>query len=152
MAKIRLFHPEESYTKIGTNSASFANGDAVSVTSGFAVKSTAGKRIIGIANGTKTFASDNQTVALDTINYTRVEPNDSLAEMVTSATITTADVGKYYDLVTSTHLVDVATALVSESGMVVNTSDGGAATDPVIIRQVRLEKVLTTTSGVFSFV
>lgn len=152
MAKIRLFNPEESYTKIGTNSASFANGDAVSVTSGFAVKSTAGKRIVGIANGAKTFASDNQTVALDTLSYTRVEPNDSLAEMVTSATITTADVGKYYDLVTGTQLVDVATALVSETGMVVNTSDGGAATDPVILRQVRLEKVLTSTSGVFSFV
>lgn len=156
MAKIRLYHPEGSYTKIGTNSASFANGDAVSVTSGFAVKSTAGKRIVGIANGTKTFAADNQTVALDTINYTRVEPNDSLAEMVSSAALSLADVGKYYDLVTGTHLVDVATALVSETGMVVNTSDGGAATDPVLLRQVRLEKIIgvsgTTTTGVFSFV
>lgn len=152
MAKIRLYDPEQSFEKIGTNSASFANGDAVSLTSGFAVKSTAGKRIIGFANGTKTFAANNQTVAKETLSITRVEPTDSLAELVTSASITDADVGKFYDLVTGTQLVDVATALVSETGMVVNTSDGGAATDPVIIRQVRLEKVLTSTLGVFSFV
>lgn len=152
MAKIRLYDPCESYTKIGTNSAAFANGDAVSVTSGFAVKSTAGKRIIGFSNETKTFAADNQTVAKATLSYTRVEPSDSLAELVTSADIVDADVGKFYDLVTGTQLVDVATALVSETGQVVNTSDGGAATDPVIIRQVRLEKVLAARLGVFSFV
>lgn len=152
MATVRLYEAEKSLTKIGTNSAVFANGDFVSLTSGFAVKSTAGKRIVGVANGAKTFAANNQTVAMETLSYTRIEPMDTLAEITTSATIANADVGKFYDLVTGTQLVDVATALVSETGMVVNTSDAGAATDPVIVRQVRLEKVLTTTKGVFSFV
>lgn len=156
MAKIRLYDPCESLNKIGTNSAAFANGDAVSLTSGFAVKSTAGKRIVGFSNETVTFAADNQTVAKDTLSYTRVEPSESLAELSSSAALANADVGKFYDLVTDTQLVDVATALVSETGMIVNTSDAGAATDPIIIRQVKLEKVLgvsgTSTLGVFSFV
>ncbi len=152
MPKIRLYEACESATKIGTNSAVFASGDFVSTTSGFAVKSTAGKRIIGTANHAVTFAADNQTVAKATVNYTRIEPSDTLAELVTSASIADADVGKFYDVVTGTQLVDVATALVSETGMVVNTSDAGAATDPIIVRQVKLEKVLTTTSGLFSFV
>ncbi len=91
-------------------------------------------------------------MAKDTLSYTRIEPSDTLAEIGTSATIVNADVGKFYDLVTGTQLVDVATALVSETGMVVNTSDAGAATDPVIIRQVKLEKVLSATKGIFSFV
>lgn len=156
MAKIRLYEPCESRNYIGTNSAAFANGDAVSLTGGFAVKSTAGKRIVGFSNGTVTFTADNQTVAKATLSVTRIEPVESLAELVTSAAIANADVGKYYDLVAGTQLVDVATALVSETGMVVNTSDAGAATDPIIIRQVKLEKVLgvsgTSTLGVFSFV
>lgn len=152
MATVKLYQACESSTKIGTNSASFANGDLVSVTSGFAVKSTAGKRIIGVSNQTITFDSDNQTVDKATLSYTRVEPSDTLAELTTSASIADADVGKFYDVVTGTQLVDVATALVSETGMIVNTSDAGAATDPVIIRQVRLEKVINSTLGVFSFV
>lgn len=152
MATVKLYQACESSTKIGTNSAAFANGDLVSVTSGFAVKATAGKRIIGVSNQTITFDSDNQTVDKATLSYTRVEPSDTLAELTTSASIAYADVGKFYDVVTGTQLVDVATALVSETGMVVNTSDTGAATDPVIIRQVRLEKVINSTLGVFSFV
>jgi hypothetical protein len=124
----------------------------VSLTSGFAVKSTAGKRIVGIANSTRTFTSDNQTVARARLSVTRVEAGETLVELSTSASIVAGDVGKFYDLVTGTQLVDVATALVSETGMVVNTSDAGAATDPVIIRQVKLERFLSSTVGVFSFV
>jgi hypothetical protein len=74
-----------------------------------------------------------------------------MIEIGTSASIVNADVGKFYDL-TAGQLVDVATALVSETGFVVNTSDAGAATDPVILRQLRLEKVITSTLGVFSVV
>ena len=156
MATVRLYHAEESTSRIAANSASFASGDFVSLTSGFAVKSTAGKRVIGVANGTKSFAADNQTVAKDTISYTRIDPSETLAELKTSAAIANADVGKFYDLVTGTQLVDVATALVSETGLFVNTSDAGVATDAVVPRQVKLEKVLgvsgTSTLGVFSFV
>lgn len=150
--KIRFYEVEQSSTKIGTNSAVFANGDFVSTTGGFAVKSTAGKRIVGSANHSVTFTSDNQTVAKATVSYTRIEISDTLAELVTSATIADADIGKFYDVVTGSQLVDVATALVSETGMVVNTSDAGVATDPVIMRQVKLEKVLSSTVGLFSFV
>ena len=152
MATIRLYEAEDSATKVGTNSAAFANGDLVSLTSGFAVKATAGKRIIGVCNGAVTFAADNQTVAKARVSYTRIEPIETRAELVTSADIVQADEGKYYDVVTSTQLVDVATALVSENGMIVNTSDAGATTDPVIMRQVKLERVLSARLGLFSFV
>ena len=141
----------ESYGYTGGNSVAFANGDLVSLTGGFAVKATAGKRIVGIATGKTTFASDNQTVAKAKLNVLRVEPQETLVEMTTSTTVAEADVGKFYDL-TAGQLVDVATALVSETGMVVNTSDAGAATDPIILRQLKFEKFLTTTRGVFSFV
>lgn len=156
MTKIRLYEAEESTTKIGTNSAVFASGDFVSVTSGFAVKSTAGKRIIGTANHAITFASDNQTVAREVVSYTRIEPSDTIAELVTSAAISYADVGKYYDVVTGTQLVDIATALVSESGFYTKTDDAGVAIDALVPKQVKLEKVLgvsgTSTVGLFSFV
>jgi hypothetical protein len=132
-------------------SVAFANGDLVTLTGGFAVKATAGKRIKGIANGTVTFAANNQTVARDTLNVLLAEPSETMIEIPTSATIVNADVGKFYDL-TAGQIVDVATALTNETGLVVNTSDAGAATDAVIPRQLRLEKVLTSTLGVFSVV
>lgn len=150
--KIRLYKAKESITKIGANSAAFENGDFISLTGGFVVKSTAGKRIVGASNHAITFTATNQTVAFGTLSYTRFEPSDTIAELVTSAAIVNADVGKFYDVVTGTQLVDVATALVSETGMVVNTSDAGVAADPIIIRQVKLEEVLSSTVGLFSFV
>lgn len=152
MANIRLVTTKTgSRDYIGWNSVAFANGDFVTLTGGFAVKATAGKRIRGVANGAKTFASDNQTVAKSTLNVLLAEPTETMIEIGTSASIVNADVGKFYDL-TAGQLVDVATALVSETGFVVNTSDAGAATDPVILRQLRLEKVITSTLGVFSVV
>ena len=152
MANIRLVTTKTgSRDYIGGNSVAFANADFVTLTGGFAVKATAGKRIRGIANGAKTFASDNQTVAKATLNVLLAEPTETMFEIGTSASIVNADVGKCYDL-TAGQLVDVATALASETGFVVNTSDAGAATDPVILRQLRLEKVITSTLGVFSVV
>lgn len=152
MANIRVAStPFGSASYIGTNSATFANSDFVSLTGGFAVKSTAGKKVIGTANGAATFASNNQTVAKAKLSVLLAEPFESRYEIPTSASITDADVGKFYDL-NASQVIDVATALVSENGLVVNTSDAGAATDPVIQRQFRLDKVLTSTLGVFTVV
>ena len=153
MATLRIVQGagESSRDYVGGNSVAFANADFVSLTGGFAVKATAGKRIVGIANGAKTFASDNQTVAKATLSCLQVQPRETMVELATSASIALADVGKFYDL-TAGQIADVATALVSETGMVVNTSDAGAATDPIILRQLKLEKFISASLGVFSFV
>lgn len=152
MANIRIVScPFGSASYIGGNSVAFDNSDFVSLTGGFAVKATAGKKVIGTANGAVTFASNNQTVAKARLSVLLAEPFEARYEIGTSASITDADVGKYYNL-NASQVIDVATALVSENGFVVNTSDAGAATDPVIQRQFRLEKVLTSTLGVFSVV
>ena len=152
MANIRVVSAHfGSGSYIGTNSSTFANSDFVAVTGGFAVKATAGKKIVGIANGAATFASNNQTVAKAKLSVLLCDTRSSRFEIGTSASIADADVGKYYDL-TAGQLIDVATALTSEMGLIVNTSDAGAAADLVIPRQFRLEKVLTSTLGVFSVV
>ncbi len=50
-------------TGVGGNSVSVSDGDFITKTGGFLVKSTAGTAIEWVAAGEQTFASDNQTVA-----------------------------------------------------------------------------------------
>lgn len=149
MANIKLRHCCESFAAVGGNSVAFANGDFVSLSGGFAIKTTASSgRIVGIANGTKTFASDNQTVAKATLSYTRVEPGETQVELGTSAaTLAATDVGKFYNVNVS-HVADLATG--STSAADVNTSDAGAAADPVLFKQLRLDKFISTSKGVFT--
>lgn len=148
MANIKLRHGCESFAAVGGNSVAFANGDLVALSGGFAIKAIATSKIIGISNGTKTFASDNQTVAKATLGYTRVEPGETQVELGTSAaTLAATDVGKFYN-VNSSHVADLTTG--STSAADVNTSDAGAAADPVLFKQLRLERFISTSKGVFT--
>lgn len=105
---------ESSYGAIAGNSVAFANGDMISLTTGFAIKAVAASTAIsGIANGTKTFASDNQTVAKSEISYLRVIPRETILELETSADATQANVGRYFTL-TAAQKVDVATVATAK--------------------------------------
>ena len=73
--KVLTNSDENSFEGIASNSVAIANGDMLSLASGFVVKATASTgRVVGIANGTKTYTSDNQTVAKAKVNYLRLSP------------------------------------------------------------------------------
>lgn len=134
MAVTRLYEAEQSLSQIAANSAAIANGDLVALSGGFVIKAinTTVRPLVGVANGAITVAADNQTVAKLKVSYTRLEPHDTLVEIVPSADIVQADVGKFYAL-TAAGLVDVATA----SATIVAGS------------VVRLQSVLAARKGVF---
>jgi hypothetical protein len=105
---------EGSHAEIAANSLSIANGDMISLTTGFVAKAVAASTAIsGIANGTKTYASDNQTVAKAKVNYLRVIPRETILELETSADATQANVGRYFTL-TAGQKVDVATVATAK--------------------------------------
>ena len=100
---------ESSRQEIAANSLSVANGDLLTLASGFVAKAVAAStQIIGIANGTKVYAADNQTVAKAKVNYLAVMPRETVLEIATSADVTQANVGKFYTL-TAGGIVDAAT-------------------------------------------
>lgn len=110
VTKIISSADESSRQEIATNSLSVANGDLLTLTAGFIAKAVAAStQIIGVANGTKTYASDNQTVAKAKVNYLAVIPRETVLEIATSADVTQANVGKFYTL-TAGWIVDAATA------------------------------------------
>lgn len=116
MANVKIIagSDEGSYHEIATNSLAVSNGDMLTLTSGFVAKAVAAStQIIGIANGTKTYASDNQTVAKAKVNYLRVLPRETILELETSADVTQANVGKFYTL-TAAQKVDAATAAAAK--------------------------------------
>lgn len=101
---------EVSRQEIAANSLSVANGDLLTLTAGFVAKAVAAStQIIGVANGTKVYAADNQTVAKAKVNYLSVQPRETVIEIATSADVTQANVGKFYTL-TAGGIVDAATA------------------------------------------
>ena len=105
---------EGSFGAIASNSLSVANGDMISLTTGFAIKAVAASTAIsGIANGTKTYAADNQTVAKAELSYLRVIPRETILELETSADATQANVGRYFTL-TAGQKVDVATVATAK--------------------------------------
>lgn len=62
--------------KIASNSLAAGIGTAVKLASGFIDEAGAGDTIEGVSVTTKTFASDNQTVASDVVTYKPVRPDD----------------------------------------------------------------------------
>lgn len=134
MATTRLYEADQSASQIAANSADIANGDLVALSGGFVIKAinTTVRPLVGVANGSITVAADNQTVRKLKVSYTRLEPHDTRVELVTSADIAQADVGKFYAL-TAAGLVDVATASA--------TIAAGSV--------VRLEAFLSARKGVF---
>lgn len=116
MAYVKLISgsDEGSHVEIASNSLSVANGDMLTLASGFVAKAVAASPvIIGIANGTKTYASDNQTVAKAKVNYLRVIPRETILELETTADVTQANVGKFYTL-NAAQKVDAATGAAAK--------------------------------------
>lgn len=110
VTKIIGSYNKVSRQEIATNSLSITNGDLLTLTAGFVAKAVAAStQIIGVANGTKVYASDNQTVAKAKVNYLAVTPRETVLEIATSADVTQANVGKFYTL-TAGGIVDAATA------------------------------------------
>jgi hypothetical protein len=133
MAKINKANAYVSVsdTIIGGSSEAIASGDLVSRVAGVAVKasSTSGK-IIGLANGAKTFSVTNATGAADTLSYT---DKARFLDVVINADATLsspADLGKFYLINDTTQTADVATA----------TTDSAST-------QLKLKKVLSAKIG-----
>lgn len=141
----------QSASGIGGNSVVFVEGALVQKTGGFIVLATASGKIEGMVNGAATMASDNQTVAKVRVSYTMGQEDTLFMLRCTSASLAQADEGKYFNLDGATNQqVDYATAGTVRS--VVDTSDSGSATDPVINKQVRLEKYVGQNTSLYSLV
>ena len=101
-------YTSRSQSKVGTNSAAFAGWDFVQLSGWFVAVAWTSWKIEGIANGTKTFASDNQTVAKEKLSYTKFDDEVTVETSITWGTVTAADEGKYYSLSTQ-NIVDGTT-------------------------------------------
>ena len=128
-------HTANSYdssleAKIAGNSEVIDVSEAVTLTGGFIVKTDTGDTIEWVSATVETFDSDNQTVAQKKVVYRPVRDWDRY-RMTISAAVTQDDVGKFYDLVTVTQVVDVSTESATTG-------------------QVKLEEVESDTHAIFS--
>lgn len=148
MAEIVKTGRQISVDEVASNSLAITSGDLVSLSGGFVIKATTSGKVVGISKTTKTFAADNQTVAKAKVVF--VPGSEGVVVKLTAdATITQADVGKFYNL-NANQTVDVAT--VQTVASYVNTSDAGAAVDAVINMQLELVKFIDATTGEFRLV
>ena len=112
MANVKIVsHGDTGSTdEIATNSLSIANGDLVTLADGFVDKAVEDSTVIvGIANGTKVYASNNKTVAKEKLNYKRLIPRETMVELPLSDNLLNqTDVGKFYAL-NASQQVDLAT-------------------------------------------
>ena len=134
--------------RIAANSLDINIGDLVSETSGFMVKAGTTGEIKWISLSKYTFASNNQTVAKRKVTFVP-KTTDLILEMTADASIAQADVGSYFNI-NADGTVDVATKSATKS--IVNTSDTGAATDPVVTKQLELVRVISSTVWEFKIV
>lgn len=132
---------------LGTNSASFAVGDLVTVASGLATKSTTTGAIVGSALVAKTFASDNQTVAKLTLPV-RAFNSGTLLTLTADADIAKTDEGTFFNL-NADQTVDVATK-TTYSSFIDTTS--ASATDATVYKQLKLVKFVAARIGEFAVV
>ena len=134
---------------IGANSLVLDGSYFVKQTAGIVDKATTGTIIVWVNETETTFASDNQTVAKKEVVFVPATADRLYEVEITWGTITKADEGMYYDL-TDADTVNWTTGSAIKS--VVNTSDAGATTDPVLTKQVQLVKFLTATKSIFRIV
>lgn len=139
----------EGGADVGANSQTIASGDLVANSGGFIIKAVdTSTDIVGIANGSVTTASDNQTVAQVKVGYTRKNETHRFTLPITGGTITGADEGKFYNLTSDGAAVDGTTEATSASTVTVT---GDAQTVAVANMQLKLVKYISSTSGVFTY-
>lgn len=143
----------EAYTRkgIGANNLDLTNGVTFLKRAGNVVSqaTAAADRIVGVNITEALFASNNQTVGLKEVKYLPKEVYALYECTISGGTITVDDEGKYYNL-SAADTVNGATE--STVPYYVNTSDAGAAADPVISMQLELVKFISATKGWFRIV
>lgn len=144
-------HNVDTYYKnqLVANSEVIALNDLVLESGGTVSGATAGSKISGIAMSAVTAAADNETVAKLEVQYSVANSNTITTLAISGGTITIADEGKYFNL-SDARTVDGTTESTVKS--YVNTSDAGAAVDPVITYQVELVEFISATEGKFRIV
>ena len=95
-----------SRARIAANSAAITSGDFVTLSGGFVAEATTSAIIEGVSNQTKTYASDNQTVAKLNVSYTVADDELVVRCAISGGTITAADEGKFYILGANGSTVD----------------------------------------------
>lgn len=142
----------ENVTELAKNSLDLTGGAFfLSSTSGVANKAAAGERVIGVNLTEKAYASDNESSALARVTIVPSIAGRLYEVAIVGGTVTVADEFKFYNLTaTAGDTVDGTTESVTES--YVDTSDTGAAVDPVVKMQLQLVRFISATKGVFRIV
>jgi len=84
--------------RVAGNSLAANPGLVLTETSGFAEEAGAASKCIGVCTQTKTFDSDNETVAKDLVTYEPVFAGKSRKMPIEGGSVTQADVGNYFGL------------------------------------------------------
>ena len=141
-------YAKNSQTGVGANSLNLTGKFFLKRTGNVIDKAGASDRVIGVNYTEDTFASDNQTVALKTVEFEPKENQTTYIAEISGGTITVVDEGKYYNL-SDADTVDGSTE--STVPFYVDTT-AGTAIDPVISMQLQLVKFISATKGIFKIV
>jgi hypothetical protein len=124
---VKIFNPNaydlEVENGVGANSLSITSKDFIKKTTGVVAKATAWDTIVWLSATLKTFASDNQTVALDTVSYNPFNDNTKYELPVSGITLTFA-----WDLVTS-NVVNLKVNWVAMTAETFDTSNAQTLTN-----------------------
>lgn len=126
--------------RVALNSTAVQNNDFVIYSGGFVTVASAATEIIGVSMQTKTYTSDNQTVAKAVLAYVAKSPEQLFRVAISGGTITAADEGKFYSL-TDARTVDGTTEATSPYD-----------TNGALVKNVQLIKFVTATSCDFKIV
>lgn len=140
----QLYCEGHGRSDVAKNSTAVQVGDFVTLDGGAVTAATAGKRIDGLSNHTKTFTADNETVARAKLVYVKSGPTLLVEVDIDGGTVTAADEGKYYDL-KDAHTVDGTTEATDFA--VANVTTGA-----ITFKQLRLVRFVSATRGVFAVV
>lgn len=140
---------EGAYTRrgVGANSLDLTGGATFLKRAGNIISIAAAPtdRIIGVNITEAVYASDNQTVALNDVNYLPKEVYALYRCAITGGTITVVDEWKFFNL-SAANVVDGSTE--STVPYYTNTTVG-ADVDPLLSMQLELVKFESATSGWF---
>jgi hypothetical protein len=106
-------------------------------------------RIIGVNITEALFASDNQTNAKKEVKYLPKDVYALYRVTISGGAVTVANEGSFFNLSAAD---TVNGASVTTTPFYVNTSDAGAAVDPVLSMQLELVKFESSTQGWFRIV
>lgn len=133
---------------IAENSADTSTSDIfVTISGGFAAPAAAGEKIAGVSLTRAAFAANNQTVAKRKLNFIPSEVDLTYMVTVSGGTITAADVGKYFNLSSST-VVDGTTEATAEA----TVTNDGVGTDAVVKMQLVMVGFVSATLCEFKIV